>query len=86
MATNRIGITYLEEGQRQKEAAINDAYDTIDENMFTDLGEYTKAGIPSASSYPNVYAVITDTANGRTIVRSNGSNWMEVAVEGSSIV
>lgn len=53
-----------------------------------DLGEFTLVGLPSASLNPNSYALVTD-ANGsppqRTIVRSNGTVWKIVAIEGATI-
>ena len=50
-----------------------------------DLGEYTVAGLPSASSNANGWALATDASGGRTIVRSDGTNWKVVAVEGATV-
>jgi len=50
-----------------------------------DLGEYTVGGLPSAADNPNAYALATNASGGRTIVRSNGSSWKVVAVEGASV-
>lgn len=50
-----------------------------------DLGEYTVAGLPSASAYPNCWALATNASGGRTIVRSDGTNWKVVAVEGATV-
>lgn len=50
-----------------------------------DLGEYAVAGLPTASTYPSCYALATDASGGRTIVRSDGTNWKVVAVEGATV-
>lgn len=50
-----------------------------------DLGEYTLATLPTAAIYPNTYALVTDAAGGRTIVRSDGTNWKIVTVEGATV-
>lgn len=79
--TTRLTMTKLEEGGRQKEAAINTALDIIDLNLQRDMGEFVIASLPSASANPNSYAIATDASGGRTIVRSDGTNWKIVAVE-----
>jgi len=86
--TTRATITHLAEGQRQKEVAVNTALDIIDAALWSDMGEYTVAGLPSASANPNAYALVTDTMGSpgvRTIVRSDGTNWKIVAAEGATI-
>jgi len=53
-----------------------------------DLGEYTVSGLPSASSYPNHWALVTDASGspgGRVIVRSDGSDWRIIAFEGAIV-
>ena len=50
-----------------------------------DLGEYTIANLPAAASYPNCWALATDASGGRTAVRSDGSNWKVIAVEGATV-
>lgn len=83
--TTRMSMTKLSEGQRQKEVTINTALDAIDLNMWKDMGEYTLAGLPSAAGNPNAYALVTNAAGGRTIVRSDGTNWKIVVVEGATV-
>lgn len=50
-----------------------------------DLGEYTVSNLPSAATYPNFWALATDASGGRTVVRSDGTNWKVVAVEGATV-
>ena len=83
--TPRMTLTLLDEGQRQKEATINTALSAIDTAMYNDLGEYTVAGLPAAVNNPNAYALATNASGGRTIVRSNGTDWKIVAVEGATV-
>ncbi len=54
-------------------------------NDGQDLGEFTIAGLPTASSNANAYALATDASGGRTIVRSDGTNWKIVVVEGATV-
>jgi len=51
----------------------------------SDLGEFTIAGLPAAASNANSYALATDASGGRTVVRSDGTNWKVVAVEGATV-
>ena len=83
--TPRMNLTLLEEGQRQKETTINDGFTLIDTAMYSDLGEFTLAALPVAASNPNAYALVTNASGGRTIVRSNGTAWKIVAVEGATV-
>jgi len=83
--TTRLTMTKLAEGQRQKEVTINDALDTLDAIASSDLGEFTLAGIPAAVANPNAYALVTNASGGRTIVRSDGSAWKIVAIEGATV-
>ena len=83
--TPQLDIEYLDEGQRQKEAAINDAFTTIDTNIFRDIGEYTVAGLPSAAANTYALAIATNASGGRTLVRSNGSAWKVISVEGGTV-
>ena len=85
MPTTNLAIEYLQEGQRSKEASINVAYDVIDSSFAKDLGEYTIANLPAAADNPNAYALATNASGGRTIVRSDGTNWKIVAVEGATV-
>jgi hypothetical protein len=55
-------------------------------NLTTDLGEFTVANLPSASSNANSWALATNASGGRTIVRSDGTNWKVVVVEGATVV
>jgi len=57
----------------------------VDDSVGYDLGEFTVAGLPSASTNANGYALATDASGGRTIVRSDGTNWKVVVVEGSTV-
>ena len=56
-----------------------------DYDLLSDLGEYTVATLPSASDNANCYALATDASGGRTIVRSDGTNWKVVVVEGATV-
>ena len=85
MPTTNLAIEYLQEGQRSKEASINTAYDIIDGATGQDLGEYTVAGLPAAADNASHFAVATNASGGRTIVRSDGTNWKVVAVEGATV-
>lgn len=83
--TARLTMDLLDEGQRQKEVTINTALNTIDDNIWKDMGEYTVAGLPAAVNNPNAYALATNASGGRTVVRSNGTAWKIVAVEGATV-
>lgn len=83
--TTNLTMTLLDAGQENKEVTINDALNKIDASFYKDLGEFTLAQIPAANLHANGYALVTDAAGGRTIVRSNGTNWKIVAVEGATI-
>lgn len=50
-----------------------------------DLGEFTVAGLPSASANANCRALATNASGGRTLVRSDGTNWKVVVVEGATV-
>ena len=84
--TTRKSITKLEEGQRQKEVTINDALDDIDGELWNDMGEYTVAGLPDATANANAYALATDASGGRTIVRSDGTDWIVVVAGVTTVV
>jgi hypothetical protein len=50
-----------------------------------DLGEFTVAGLPSATANANCSALATNASGGRTLVRSDGTNWKVVVVEGATV-
>ena len=50
-----------------------------------DLGEYTVANLPSPVSFPGFWALATDASGGRTAVRSDGTNWKVMVVEGATV-
>ena len=83
--TTRLSIQLLDEGQRQKETTINEAFTTLDANANTDLGEFTVGTLPAASSNPGAWALATNASGGRTVVRSDGTNWKVIAVEGATV-
>lgn len=58
----------------------------VGQMLGIDLGEYTVAGLPAAATYKNCWAVATNAAGGRTSVRSDGTNWKIIAVEGATVV
>jgi len=62
---------------------VNKSY--VDGLFATDLGEFLLANLPSAASNANAYALVTDAVGGRTIVRSDGTNWKIVVVEGATV-
>jgi len=51
----------------------------------SDLGEFTVAGLPAAASNANSWALATNASGGRTTVRSDGTNWKVMAVEGATV-
>lgn len=53
--------------------------------MGIDLGEFTIANLPAAATYPNCWALATDASGGRTAVRSDGTNWKVIALEGATV-
>lgn len=57
----------------------------VDDNIGFDLGEFTVAGLPTASLNANGWALATNASGGRTIVRSDGTDWKVVAVEGATV-
>ncbi len=57
----------------------------VDDIVGFDLGEFTVAGLPTASSNANGLALATDASGGRTFVRSDGTNWKVIAVEGATV-
>lgn len=57
----------------------------VDSIKGEDLGEFTVAGLPTASTNANKYALATNASGGRTIVRSDGTNWKVVVVEGATV-
>lgn len=83
--TDNLTLTYLIEGQQLKEQTINANMEIIDDYFPRDLGEYTVANLPTASDNPNAYALATNASGGRTIVRSNGTNWKVIVVEGATV-
>jgi hypothetical protein len=66
---------------------IPEAQQTSGDPLGIDLGEYTVATLPSASTYPNCWAVATDggSPDQRQIVRSDGTNWRVIAIEGEIV-
>ena len=50
-----------------------------------DLGEFTVAALPNAVANPNAYALATNASGGRTVVRSDGTNWKVVVIEGATV-
>lgn len=52
---------------------------------LADLGEFTVAGLPAAASNASKYALATNASGGRTIVRSDGTDWKVVVVEGATV-
>jgi len=83
--TTKHSMDLLDVGQKEKEATINTALTTIDGLLAADLGEYTVAGLPAAASFANCYALATNASGGRTIVRSDGSAWKVVVIEGITV-
>ncbi|MBT8449585.1 MAG: hypothetical protein KJO69_07840, partial [Gammaproteobacteria bacterium] len=57
----------------------------VDDVLGKDLGEFTVANLPAASSNANYYALATNASGGRTVVRSDGTNWKVIAVEGATV-
>lgn len=51
----------------------------------TDLGTFTVATLPDATTHTNAYALATNASGGRTIVRSDGAVWKVVVVEGATV-
>jgi len=94
--TSTAGFVIIE-GQKFPQAAGTNGYilttDGTDmswaanEPLGIDLGEYTVATLPAAATYPNSWALATDggSPDVRTIVRSDGTNWKVVAIEGATV-
>jgi hypothetical protein len=85
---------FLENGRLESSSASYENLVTTDDSITSrkwvldnmqDLGEYTVAGLPTASSNANAYALATDASGGRTVVRSDGTNWKVVVVEGATV-
>jgi hypothetical protein len=57
---------------------------TLDASV-TDLGEFVIASLPAAGTNANSYALATDASGGRTVVRSDGTNWKVIALEGATV-
>lgn len=81
--TTNLSLTYLEVGQHNKETSINTILDQLDSSG--NLGEYIVATLPDASANANAFALATDAVGGRTIVRSDGTNWRIIVVEGAIV-
>lgn len=58
----------------------------ITDLAHADLGEFTVAGLPTAATNANAYALATNASGGRTVVRSDGTNWKVIAVEGATVI
>lgn len=80
--TDNLSLTLLEVGQLSKEATINEAIQQLDKVV---IGEYTVASLPAAGDNANCFALATDASGGRTVVRSDGTNWKVIAVEGATV-
>lgn len=84
--TTNLNIPYLVEGQRSKEAAINDAYDIIDDATFTAttvpiVARDITANLPAASAHAWKFAISTDdglTPGYSRLVFSDGTNWVRI--------
>lgn len=50
-----------------------------------DLGEFAVASLPTASANANAFALATNASGGRTLVRSDGTVWKVVVVEGATV-
>jgi hypothetical protein len=57
----------------------------VDSLYAVDLGEFAVGSLPAAASNANAYALATDASGGRTVVRSDGTNWKVVVVEGATV-
>jgi len=69
-----------------KKITINGDFEvTGSSNLYQDLGEFTLATLPDATVNANSYALVTDAAGGRTVVRSDGTAWKIIAVEGGTV-
>jgi len=83
--TTRLTMTKLAEGQQQKEVTMNGSLEIIDAAMYKDMGEFIIASLPDATLNANAYALATDASGGRTVVRSDGTVWKVIAVEGATV-
>lgn len=80
---NVSGVTTYETLVTDDDDIPNKKY--VDDNASKDLGEFTVAGLPSASANANAWALATDASGGRTVVRSDGTNWKVISVEGATV-
>jgi len=84
--TNYVSLTAPDNVVSNQEWILPDTGQTTSRMMGIDLGEFTVAGLPTPSTYPSCWALATDAVGGRTIVRSDGTNWKIVVVEGGTVV
>lgn len=84
--TTRLLINLLDEGQRQKEAAINDALNIIDDKMHKVQYRGVSSGKPVASANTHSLIIVTDLGANGTLCYSDGTNWRQVIAINGTIV
>lgn len=89
IGTGRVKLSAIAypntDGTTSGDVMKTDAAGTLSFAAPTDLGEFTVAGLPDPTLNANAYALATDASGGRTIVRSDGTAWKIVAVEGATV-
>ena len=83
--TNFVALKAPDAAGQSATWTIPDDQQTSGMMMGIDLGEFTVAGLPAAGTYPNCWAVATNASGGRTMVRSDGTNWKVIVVEGATV-
>lgn len=81
MPTTNLNIPYLEPGQRDKDTAINDAFDIIDAAAGPRtpiIARDVTANLPDATTSDDYFAISTDDAPSsiQRLVISDGTNWV----------
>lgn len=85
VAAANLSLSGVTAGTYNTVTVTNKGIVTTGANKGVDLGEFTIVNLPSASANANCYAVATNASGGRTVVRSNGTLWKVIAVEGSTV-
>ena len=73
--TTNFGITLIEVGQREKEAAINTAFSTLDSKIVRYLGEL--AADPTSTAVAG--CTYFNTATSRLRVKKTDGTWVNAA-------
>jgi hypothetical protein len=86
--TDKLNITLLEAGQKNKETTINEGFTALDSASGSLNGVYSTAGLPSAGDYENSLVLVNDISGSELwLAYSDGTNWKQIVqVNGTTIV